>query len=94
MEAFTENINALEQKLKVFIQKWKDTSNENEILIKRNEQLTEQINRLESGVTQNLEAEKPGQSEAFDPSYIINAIDQYIEKIETCIDKINIELDG
>lgn len=89
MRAFSENIDALEEKLAVLFQKWKKINEEREILIKRNKQLEERL-------TENVQGQDGVEQSdsAFDPTYITNAIDQYIDRIDKCIEKINMELDG
>ncbi len=96
MKAFSENIDALETKLTIFIQKWKEINNQNKILIERNKQLEEEMKRMNLDNTElsNKNSLTGDSKSAFDPTYIINAIDQYVHQIDGCIEKINIELDG
>ena len=89
MRAFAKNIDALEEKLAVLFQKWEKINEEREILINRNKQLEE---RLAINV-QDRDGQEQVHS-AFDPSYITNAIDKYILRIDKCIERINLELDG
>ena len=96
MRAFSKNIDALESKLSDFFQKWEELIDRNELLIQRNKQLEEQI------MERNSPDEKPNVAEtegaiaegAFDKTYIINAIEQYVDRIDACIEKINLELNG
>ena len=96
MEAFSENINALENKISIFIQKWKEIQEENKILIERNKKLEEEITKSNPDFNDNalIESGLNKSNNAFDSSYIVKAIDQYINRIDGCIDKINIELNG
>ncbi|NNF21771.1 MAG: hypothetical protein HKN67_07505 [Saprospiraceae bacterium] len=89
MRAFSENIDALEEKLAVLFQKWNKTNEERELLIKRNKQLEERL-------AENVYNQQAGEQSdsALDPTYITNAIDQYINRIDRCIERINMELDG
>lgn len=96
MQAFTKNIDALEQKLDEIFQKWKILNDERELLIQRNKQLEERLRNDGPGKTGGNTAKTgTGRGEdALDPTYIINAIDQYVSRIDDCIDQINMELDG
>jgi len=95
MKAFQQNINALENKIKIFIQKWKEIQAENELLIERNRQLEEKIAGLKSGKQSSKNDEEASQnSDNNDYAYVVSALDGYIEKVDLCINKLNKELDG
>jgi len=96
MEAFHKNIDALEQKTEVLIQKWANTRKENQQLIERNRQLEEKIQAQNSVTNQQglIAAEPLQQHSQSDLSHIKNALDTYIDRIDKCLEQINIELDG
>ncbi|NNE27197.1 MAG: hypothetical protein HKN09_10165 [Saprospiraceae bacterium] len=96
MRAFSKNIDALESKLSDFFQKWEGLLDKNELLIQRNKQLEAQIMERNTPEKKPNEAEIEGDiaEDAFDKTYIINAIEQYMDRIDACIEKINLELNG
>jgi len=96
MEAFYKNIDALEKQTEVLIQKWASTRQENQQLIERNKQLEEEIQAQNSVVVPPVEStSEPIQNNSpSDLSYIKEALEKYIQKIDTCLEQINIELDG
>ena len=96
MRAFSENIDALESQLSDFFQKWKELLDKNELLIQRNKQLEKQIKERNTPEAMQNAAKSEGEiaDDAFDKTYIINAIEQYVDQIDACIEKINLELNG
>ena len=96
MKAFQENIGALEKKIKIFIQKWKEVQVENELLIERNKQLEEKLAGLNQGKRSAKKAVTASQNSDnnYDYSLIVKSLDGYIEKVDHCIVKLNKELDG
>ena len=96
MEAFYKNIDALEKQTEVLIQKWESTRNENQHLIERNKQLEEEIQAHNSVVATNMDVtSEPLQTHSqSDLSRIKTALEQYIKRIDNCLEQINIELDG
>jgi regulator of replication initiation timing len=96
MEAFHKNIDALENRIKVFIQKWKEIRKENELLIERNRQLEEEIAKLKQGLPTDSISEKASRNSDNNHEYafIVKALDGYIEQVDHCINKLNKELDG
>jgi len=96
MEAFYRNIDALEKKSEVLIQKWESTRQENQQLIERNRQLEQEIQAHNSVANQQelIAAEPIQQHSQSDLSQIKKALEIYINKIDKCLEQINIELDG
>ena len=96
MEAFYKNIDALEKQTEVLIQKWESTRNENQHLIERNKQLEEELQVQNSAVvSQSATTSEPINTHSqSDLSRIKSALDTYIQRIDSCLEQINIELDG
>lgn len=91
MEAFQKNIDALEQKLKLLFQKWNNTLDENLDLKERNKKLEEQLKAYSADQNEALTTKSDDKIKI---DTIERALDQYIKKIDHCIELINIELDG
>ncbi len=95
MEAFNKNIDALEEKTKVFIQKWKEIQSENQQLIERNKRLEEEKGQHINKLNKVEVKQQPTKSELnANLSKIQEALDQYIERLDACIELLNIELNG
>ena len=96
MEAFHQNIDALEQRMTQLIQKWKRVHKQNIALIEQNKQLETEIeakrSEIDTDIKDSNKTIEPVVSS--DLSYIQKAIDQQIERIDSCIELINKELDG
>jgi len=89
MKAFHTNIDALEQKIELLIQKWNRALEENLELKEKNKKLEEELK------FKNSEKEFLSESDkkiAFDN--IEQVLDGYIKEIDSCLELINIELDG
>lgn len=94
MEAFQHNIDALERKIKAFIQKWKEAREENELLLERNRQLELKIAELMSDQDGQKSITTGQHSDNMTYSVDISkALEQYIAKVDRCISKLNKELD-
>jgi len=95
MEAFQKNIDALEKQTEVLIQKWASTRQKNQQLIEQNKQLEEEIQARNSVVAPIVPAAEPKNNNSpSDLSYIKEALEKYIQRIDNCLEQINIELDG
>lgn len=95
MQVFYENINALEEKTKVFIQKWKEIQLENQQLIERNKRLEEEKGQQKKLTIDVSDKQLNSVSEInANLSQIQKALDQYIERLDACIELLNIELNG
>ena len=95
MEAFFKNIDALEEKTQVFIQKWKEIQIENQQLIERNKRLEEEKGQHERlKAVRNYDPIKTESELNANLSKIQEALDQYIERLDACIELLNIELNG
>ena len=95
MEAFNKNIDALEEKTKVLIQKWKEIQSENQQLIERNKRLEEEKGQHINKLNKVEVKQQPTKSELnANLSKIQEALDQYIERLDACIELLNIELNG
>lgn len=95
MQVFFENIDALEEKTKVFIQKWKETQLENQQLIERNKRLEEEKGQQKKLTIDVSDKQLNSESELnANLSQIQKALDQYIERLDACIELLNIELNG
>ncbi len=96
MEAFHQNIDALEQQIVQLIQKWKGVREQNNALIEQNKQLETEIEAKRSELDAGTEASHISVEPivSSDLSYIQKAIDQQILRIDSCIELINKELDG
>ncbi len=96
MEAFYQNIDALEKKTETLIQKWKEVCRENQVLAERNRKLEEDLKLKDSRIDQNGSlANAPLQPIIKkDFSTMESMIDTYIAKIDACIDLINKEMNG
>ncbi len=96
MRAFQKNIDALENKVELLIQKWRNTQDENIELKERNKELEEELklndsDRLSPYVEITSEKENDKDVKL---TNIESALDKYIKKIDSCLELINIELDG
>ena len=96
MEAFNQNIDALELKMDQLVQKWRDVRNRNVALIEQNKQLEKEIEAKKSEIDTDTSAHSDIQSAPVvrDLSQVQKAIDQQIIRIDSCIELINKELDG
>jgi len=96
MEAFSKNIAALEQKMEQLVQKWRDVRNKNIALIEHNKQLEKEIEGKKSDIATERPEHLDIQSAPIirDLSQVQKAIDQQINRIDSCIELINKELDG
>lgn len=96
MEAFSKNIDALEQKTEVLIQKWREAQVLNSTLIKQNKQLELELEAKR--VQPEAEGDKimplvePYKSS--DLSKLKEVLDKQIQRLDNCIELINIELNG
>lgn len=92
MEAFQKNIDALDRKIELLIQKWTDTLEINKTLKERNKELEEKLNLDKSDrEIHATDAETDNSSKLHN---IESVLDTYISKIDHCLELINIELDG
>ena len=96
MEAFSKNIAALEQKMEQLVQKWRDVRNKNIALIEHNKQLEKEIEAKNSETEVDTSEHLDIQTAPIirDLSQVQKAIDQQINRIDSCIELINKELDG
>ena len=95
MEEFLKNIDALEDKTKIFIQKWKEIQSENQQLIERNKKLEEEKGQHNKQLNTVITKREPSKSELnANLLKIQEALDQYIERLDACIELLNIELNG
>ena len=96
MKAFQKNINALEIKFELLIQKWKKTLDDNDNLKERNRELEEKLKLEKSDRTNKDNSNSTGTE--FNNKVKLNnieqALDGYLEKIDGCLEVINIELNG
>jgi predicted nucleic acid-binding Zn-ribbon protein len=96
MKAFQKNINALETKFELLIQKWRKTLDENDNLKERNRELEEKL-KLEKSDEANKNNSNSADTEFNNRVKLNNieeALDGYLEKIDGCLELINIELNG
>ena len=96
MRAFQKNIDALENKIELLIQKWRNMQDENIKLIERNKELEEELklnnsDRLSPYVEITSEKENDKDVKL---TNIESALNDYIKRIDNCLELINIELDG
>jgi hypothetical protein len=92
MEAFQKNIDALDKKIGLLIQKWENTLEVNRSLNERNKELEEKLSMIQSD-----RLREPTETETDNNSKLHNietALETYINRIDECLELINIELDG
>lgn len=91
MEAFKSNIDALEQKIELLVQKWAKARDENLELKEKNKNLEEKLMFKSSDQRDLVNTDTDSDSKL---NNIEQAIDDYINKIDDCLKLINIELNG
>ena len=96
MKAFQKNINALETKIELLIQKWKEAREENKLLIERTRELEEELRSERTGLTDeaNNASDRTELSNKIKLDNIEQILDSYVDKIDACLDLINIEMNG
>lgn len=95
MEAFEKNIDALEQKIGLLIQKWNRTLEENNKLTERNKKLEESLRlKVSEKVETQYSAADTESDNALKLHKIESALDNYIKRIDSCLELINNELNG
>ena len=78
-----------------FLQKWKETQSQNQQLIERNKRLEEEKGKHDKQLKKVELKQQPTKSELnANLSKIQQALDQYIERLDACIELLNIELNG
>ncbi len=95
MKALNQKIDALEIKLKDFIQKWKEVVDRNDLLHNENEQLKEKLAKVTNKKEENraVSAER----KTIDQKHIQKIqsdLDQYITQLDQCIEHIKTRMNG
>jgi len=96
MEAFNRNIDALEQKTEHLIQKWKEAQVLNSTLIKQNKQLELELEekKVQTETEEQNISPSVEQYKSSDLSEFQEALNKQIQRLDSCIELINIELNG
>jgi len=89
MEAFLNNIDALEKTTEALIQKWKELRSENKLLKEKNKELEEKIQMNPSDTKEKLASDTN-----INLLRIEQILDKYVERIDVCLELINIEMNG
>ena len=91
-QPFQKNIDALDKKIGLLIQKWENTLEVNRSLNERNKELEAKLSMIQSDrLSEPTETETDNNSKLHN---IETALETYINRIDECLELINIELDG